>query len=640
MTKLERTSTITALLVTALLAGQAPAAPTQQKGRVTSGGEPIAGSTITLFRAGSSPGSGAVALGTAHSNAGGHFSIAYTPPGPDAVLYLVADGPRAGMRWASVLGERDLPGNATINERTTIATAYAMAQFIDGAQIGGNATGVRNASATLRNIVNPGSGQVGSVLDNPPNGSRTSTKRAFNSLANMLAACVHDPVACPSLFALATPPGGPPPQDTLQAAVNIAHFPWRHSEPLWGLSQTVSPYRPALESPPQSWVLAIKYAGNGHEFDGPGNMAFDADGNVWVTNNYTFRTNHALPTCGGKQLIKLKPNGEDFPGAPFAGGGIDGAGFGITLDPDGNVWVGNFGFYGSTCPDALLPPADSVSVFSSAGVAVSPSGGFTRGGISSPQGTVSDRTGNIWIANTCGNSVTQYRQGNPDDHWIRNLGASKPFDITIDAGGSAWITDNLNDCVVRLASNGAPIGDPVCDGGIKAPLGIAVDSRANLWVANSAIVPVPCPEDPAQDYGDLQPNRDLASVTRIGPDASVVTTYRGGGLAIPWGIAVDGKDNVWIADFAGERLSHFCGANPANCPTGHETGQPIAPDGYSFDGLVRNTGVAIDPSGNVWVANNWLKDPVQTNPGGDAMVVFIGLAPPVRTPLIGPPQQP
>jgi hypothetical protein len=50
--------------------------------------------------------------------------------------------------------------------------------------------------------------------------------------------------------------------------------------------------------------------------------------------------------------------------------------------------------------------------------------------------------------------------------------------------------------------------------------------------------------------------------------------------------------------------------------------------------------VAIDPSGNVWVANNWLKDPVQTNPGGDAMVVFIGLAPPVKAPLIGPPQQP
>jgi len=31
---------------------------------------------------------------------------------------------------------------------------------------------------------------------------------------------------------------------------------------------------------------------------------------------------------------------------------------------------------------------------------------------------------------------------------------------------------------------------------------------------------------------------------------------------------------------------------------------------------------------------------VQTNPGGHALVVFIGLAAPIKTPLIGPPQQP
>jgi sugar lactone lactonase YvrE len=639
MGRLKLASVITGLVMTCCPAGELFAGP-QQMGKVMSGGTPIAGSTITLFRAGASPGSGAVALGTAQSNPGGFFNISYTPPGPDGVLYLVADGPRPGIRLATVLGAGDFPSNATINERTTVATAYAMAQFIAGAQIGGNAPGVRNASATVRNLVNLNSGQIGSVLETPPNGSQTSTKRAFNSLANMLAACVHDPTACPSLVTLATPPGGPPPGDTLQAAVNIAHFPWQHAKPLWTFSQTVHVYQPALASPPQAWILAIKYAGNGHEFDGPGNMAFDADGNVWVTNNYAFRVNHSLPTCGGKQLIKLKPNGEDFPGAPYTGGGINGSGFGITLDPQGNVWVGNFGFYGSTCPQPLLPPANSVSVFSSAGVALSPSGGITKAGISSPQGTVSDQQGNIWIANTCGSTVTQYKQGDPDCHWSHDFGSSKPFDIVIDAGGNGWITDNLNDCVYELSPDGNPIGAPVCGNGIKAPLGIAIDSLANVWVANSAIVPVPCPEDSSQDYGDLQPDLDHASVTQIAPNAVVVATYQGGGLTIPWGIAVDGNDNVWVANFGGERLSHFCGANPANCPPGYQTGQPIAPDGYHSDGLVRNTGVAIDPSGNVWVANNWLKDPVQTNPGGDAMVVFIGLAPPVKAPLIGPPQQP
>jgi hypothetical protein len=56
--------------------------------------------------------------------------------------------------------------------------------------------------------------------------------------------------------------------------------------------------------------------------------------------------------------------------------------------------------------------------------------------------------------------------------------------------------------------------------------------------------------------------------------------------------------------------------------------------------LKRNTGVQIDPSGNVRLTNNWeiFADP--QNPGGHEMVVFIGLAKPVKAPLIGPPGQP
>jgi hypothetical protein len=97
---------------------------------------------------------------------------------------------------------------------------------------------------------------------------------------------------------------------------------------------------------------------------------------------------------------------------------------------------------------------------------------------------------------------------------------------------------------------------------------------------------------------------------------------------------------VWVANFAGKRLSQFCGMRPENCPPGTHTGDAISPrfTGYGFDGLVRNTGVQIDPSGNVWVANNWKTIPIQANPGGYEMVAFVGLAGPLRTPLIGPPR--
>jgi hypothetical protein len=112
------------------------------------------------------------------------------------------------------------------------------------------------------------------------------------------------------------------------------------------------------------------------------------------------------------------------------------------------------------------------------------------------------------------------------------------------------------------------------------------------------------------------------------------------GLRWPWGIAVDGNDNVWVANFAGQRLMQLCGVRGA-CPPGVATGDPISPDsGYQFDGLTRNTGIQIDPSGNVWLANNWIIDAFThlTNPGGHEVAVFIGLAKPVKTPLIGPPR--
>jgi hypothetical protein len=51
--------------------------------------------------------------------------------------------------------------------------------------------------------------------------------------------------------------------------------------------------------------------------------------------------------------------------------------------------------------------------------------------------------------------------------------------------------------------------------------------------------------------------------------------------------------------------------------------------------LSRNTNVSIDPSGNVWLSNNWDIMPVPINPGGHEVVVLIGLAAPVDAPQIG-----
>jgi sugar lactone lactonase YvrE len=168
-------------------------------------------------------------------------------------------------------------------------------------------------------------------------------------------------------------------------------------------------------------------------------------------------------------------------------------------------------------------------------------------------------------------------------------------------------------------------------------MGIAADSRGDMWIANSGLISLPCP---TANFSLENRGGSLSLLAADGrPRTRRGTTFTGGGLTIPWGIAVDGDDNVWVSNFGQQRISQFCGVARRNCRPGARVGDAISPGGtgYFFDGLTRSTAVEIDPSGNVWATNNWKLLPVQTNPGGYQVVAYVGAAAPLRTPLIGPP---
>ncbi|MGA2401771.1 MAG: hypothetical protein ABSG91_08695, partial [Syntrophobacteraceae bacterium] len=116
------------------------------------------------------------------------------------------------------------------------------------------------------------------------------------------------------------------------------------------------------------------------------------------------------------------------------------------------------------------------------------------------------------------------------------------------------------------------------------------------------------------------------------------------------------NDTVWVANFGTNRnindpnnfvpdgliprVSNFCGMDPSKCPPGkRRTGKPVSPQtGYTSDALDRSTAVAIDPSGNVWLANNYKEKPPSNNPGQNSIVVMVGAAAPLKTPAIGLPK--
>ncbi|MFJ4008232.1 hypothetical protein [Streptomyces sp. NPDC090026] len=624
-----------------------------------SGSRPIAAAEVTLLQAGDHPGAGARVLARTRSDAHGRFGLSYrAPDDPGAVLYLTADAGPAGhgrpravhrvrpVRLVVMLGAGRRTGKVVLNERTTVAAGFAMAQFTRGGEVAGRSPGLQNAADVSHNLADITNGAAAETLTTAPNGNQTSTLRAFNTLADILSGCTAGQT-CGTLFDLAGRPGAPAPRETFQAVADIARLPGNHVAELFALADGRTIYRPRLTAAPDAWTLALRYVGNGHELDGPGNVAFDAQGTAWIVNNYEFNADPQQSVCGSRILSRLTPTGQDVPGAPYRGGGLYGAGFGTSIDPRGRVWAANFGFQGTGCPLDAGRLYRSVSEFTADGRPLSPPQGWRQGDIVQPQGTASDRQGTIWIANCGSRSVTRIPKGNP--RRARNItpgGGSliKPFGVTVDTRGRAWATGNGSDSVSLLSPQGAPLRS-VTGGGIKRPMGVASDSLGNVWVANGGAVVAPCegttPAMVAEAVEDIVTRHVDASVTMVRSDGTTpAKPFVNDGLFLPWGIAVDGNDTVWVANFGGHRLANLCGARQSACPPGLHTGDPISPagTGYPSEGLERNTAVQIDPSGNVWLANNWRNVPLQTNPGGHEMVVFIGLAAPVRTPLLGPPR--
>jgi len=656
-----------------------------QTGKVTSLNKVISFATVSIYSAGEkSAGEGAVLLAQTNADDEGNFKVRYLlPQGANTVLYVLAEGSTESedlryVKLVAMLDKTNLTQNIVLNERTTVAAAYAMAQFAKGTMIGGKHPGLQNAAAITQNLVDVKTGGIATMLSEAPNGDDTSTLKIFNALSNMLAGCVENKNLCDNLFTAATTPDGLVPIDTLQAMLNISQHPWHNTSALFDVSEGKTVYTPSLDRAdlPTGWIIALRYNGdgeNGQGLDGPGNIAIDKEGNAWVNNNYEFSISSTATdngTCGSTKLIKLTPIGTNAPGAPYGtsdrsgidSGGLYGAGFGITLDTTGNVWVSNFGFQGSTCPLVGTALEVSVSQFDAQGKAMSPDGNPTLsdpGGyqgegkhISKPQGIKSDQDGNIWIANCEGDSVTLLLKGSDQNSkTIFGTGIEKPFDVAIDENGHAWVTGNGNDSVIEIDKNGTQVGSIILGQGIDKPMGIATDSMGNLWVSNAGVSNPPCPavleDDQVTDDGVKNFRAGVTLITHDGESRTVKTfgkhTGKRDGLRWPWGIAVDGNDNVWVANFTGQRIMQLCGVNEANCPVGVRTGEPISPDeGYTSDALTRVTAVQIDPSGNVWMTNNWILEAFSNleNPGGHEVVLFIGVAAPVNTPLIGPPSKP
>lgn len=571
-------------------------------GRVASGDIAIAGADVTVF-AGSK--NGARKLAEGKTNPVGNFQLRYPEPGNSDVVYVVAEGgaagdedPNAAIRLLAVVAGP--PRYTQINELTTVAGAYALAQFLDGKHVSGPKPGLPNAGATFFNIATP-DGKPGGVISMPPNGPKTEALATLNSLADILSTCVRSASGCDPLFTAATPPSGSKPTNTLSAAQAIALNPAADPAALFALLPESPPYKPVLKDGPTAWTIALKYTAGG--FDGPGAMAFDKNANIWVTNNF-------MPpaTTASNRMTVLNPVGKPIFGSPITSGGLDGTGWGIVVADGGRVWAGNY-------------HGGSMSEFNKLGRPLTEDG-FAQKQLSKVQGLAVDFDGTVWAASNGNDRVVRFKDGDRNKTKVITAGGiENPFAISVDADNNVWVANaGKSGSVTKLDSRGTPFkGSPFKLAGKSSPKGIAVDGAGNVWVADF--------------LGDAVWVLDNNGKKIAGSPISVPS------MDGAWGLALDGDENVWVAGFLVRRVTKLCGRNTETCPPGSKMGDVISPPGgFQSEAFQHLTGVSVDPSGNLWVANNWKRlDPIE---GGDGLVALIGIAAPVKTPLVGPPQRP
>ena len=693
-------------------------------GKVLSGpassGVAISNASVTLYAAGiTGYGSGQKAAGgpvTTDSN--GAFSIPYdcsTLIAPEDQLYLVAVGAtNAKAVLSAALGScsqiaSSFPSGVTINEATTVASAFALSGFasvdsnLGGIDVGAptsgsscNATagwkstgsstcnyiGLKNAFAMVNNLVDIASGQALAVTPaycaSTPCITATSSNTTpyyatsivpqgrINAMANALAACTVDSSKCSALFTAATITTASQivnvargttvaPEDTLQAALNIAHCPGDSSITACGVDvmsstgiysqvKASSPFQPSLLSSTASntttdLALAIIFQGGGlarsdgmsnTEAPGSTGLAIDAAGNIWVS---------AHSTAGG--LVSVFSN----QGAPFTPSG-NASSFGgyttgvfnpqsIAIDQNGNAWIANSPKDGKNG----VGDSGSVSVIQLSGSTLSTlkngltGSEFADTALLTPvqYGLAIDSNGNPWVSSnatgnwqgcgsTPGGSILGFDSGTgsvlnggtsgaPDGYLSYTDNSSCPAAIAFDQSGYLWTVDyhksggsDPNYGLLQLAISGAVAGQVVggpYSTGLNYLSSVTMNdppfSKFNLAIdglGNSWF----SNQDSSPGYMDMIPNLTLASASALSSGnwgANLAPSSGFFTVQAASAVAIDGGGNAWATD-GNESLAGYSSTNATMDYTDPNADTAmLSPSSSSIAGYT-----ATDPSAN------------------------------------------
>ena len=244
---------------------------------------------------------------------------------------------------------------------------------------------------------------------------------------------------------------------------------------------------------------------------------------------------------------------------------------GMALDKAGNLYVAD----SLNNRVRVISPGGIINTFAGNGAVGSP-GHFGDGGLATqanlfiPEGVAVDSSGNVYIADTADNMVRK----------VTTDGL-----ITTIAGDS--LAGYAGDTFLALTSE------------VNHPGDVALDSQTNVYIADTGNALI----RRITNDGLINTFAGTASLEGYAGDGKAATLA---GLIEPYAIALDGASNLFIAERQDARIRIVVAAN-GNIYTVVGNGSL----GFSGDGAAANqailnqpTGIALDPSGNLYIADS------------------------------------
>ncbi len=315
---------------------------------------------------------------------------------------------------------------------------------------------------------------------------------------------------------------------------------------------------------------AAGYSGDGGpavsaSLNWPYGLALDGQGNIFIGDQLNHRvrrvdaTTGIISTVAGNGLLGFQGEGEPATSASFSSSGI-------ALDRHGNLFIADTGDHRILRVDEKSGTLATVAGGGSGG----DNGPATEAIVVGPTGIATDTAGNVFIA--------EYESAR-----IRRVDAASGIISTVAGNGNEGFSGD---------------GGPATDAAFIQTPAVAVDTQGNFFIA-----------DPMS-----------GRVRRVDAQTGIVTTVAGGGngddgslaintrLSPPQGMAVDIHGNLFIVDAGRDRIRRVDSQTGIiTTVAGGGSNRNQIGDGGPATGatLVRPWRVAVDPQGNLFIAEVW-----------------------------------